>query len=851
MKGIFFSLFFRFSKALSFIILSNCFIHSVNAQTYYVDATLGNDQGPGSQLQPWKTITKVNSSRFLPGDFILFKCGEVWREQLDIPGSGTSEAPITFTKYGDNCDKSNAPVIDGSDIVSGWVPFGENIFVADAQIWKHTGNLITNSAFNFNYSPWTVWSTNSDATREFLADCNLSGGCLSFTSGLESSDNHIGSNKFSKKKGFIYKVDFSVFADEIVENVRVQVRVAGNPDWSLAGLNESLTASTDIEKYSYTFEATTTAETMLFVYLPLGQKKIYLDDIKVTPVTQEYADVKQVFVDGKYLNRAQHPNTGTGYWLIDEDSIPGVDKFTGADFLKDAQLSQIAEEDLVGAGIQLRTMNWMIEDHTVTGLDLTGEIPTLLLDSTTKYFIRKDIGYYLDNKLWMLDSPGEWFYDSATRKLYVWLENGVDPIAHKVEVSYRDQGVKVMAGKDIFLSGLQIKNIGSEGILLQDSLNCAVQGTVITDSGRVGIHAESSDGTTLTGNVIVNSVNEGVQVGKSDAVIVSGNHIENSGTVGSPKNSLAAIHFTSNSNNAIINNNTVLNSGYIGIRFLRETSINNNVIEKSCMVLDDCGAIYTFTGANDEPLYNSEIIGNIIVDVIGNSDGVQNPSMRAGIYLDNVANGISMQDNTIVNADRGVFFHAAYSNNLQGNTFFGNRISQVYMAEQGLWADPGQMQGNTITDNIFFPLNFAESIELKGLYYNINFGFFDENRYSDFYNDKIIFESYKPNCFVIDCLDKTNAQMAYSLLEWQEARDMDLLSSIINPFPLLPYIIQSIDADTKLINNPYFDEGLTSWNSYPAVIEWQAECGLDGGCLLVNGDNGEKNSANSSMFSIM
>ena len=46
------------------------------AATYYVDATLGKDTNDGlSQTAVWKTIAKVDASRFLPGDQILFKGG--------------------------------------------------------------------------------------------------------------------------------------------------------------------------------------------------------------------------------------------------------------------------------------------------------------------------------------------------------------------------------------------------------------------------------------------------------------------------------------------------------------------------------------------------------------------------------------------------------------------------------------------------------------------------------------------------------------------------------------------------------------------------------------------------------
>jgi hypothetical protein len=64
--------------------------------TYYVDATSGKDTNTGlSQTTAWKTIAKVNASRFEPGDQILFKRGEGWRECLGAIGCGPqSDYPL-------------------------------------------------------------------------------------------------------------------------------------------------------------------------------------------------------------------------------------------------------------------------------------------------------------------------------------------------------------------------------------------------------------------------------------------------------------------------------------------------------------------------------------------------------------------------------------------------------------------------------------------------------------------------------------------------------------------------------------------------------------------------------------
>lgn len=70
---------------------------------YYVDASNGNDNNDGiNESCAWRSITKVNSVIFQPGDQILFKAGCSWEGEILMPrGNGTAEAPITISKYGD------------------------------------------------------------------------------------------------------------------------------------------------------------------------------------------------------------------------------------------------------------------------------------------------------------------------------------------------------------------------------------------------------------------------------------------------------------------------------------------------------------------------------------------------------------------------------------------------------------------------------------------------------------------------------------------------------------------------------------------------------------------------------
>jgi hypothetical protein len=68
--------------------------------TYYV-SNVGSDLNDGrTPATAWKTISKVNSTSFNPGNSISFKRGDTWREQLTIPSSGVAGNPITFGAYG-------------------------------------------------------------------------------------------------------------------------------------------------------------------------------------------------------------------------------------------------------------------------------------------------------------------------------------------------------------------------------------------------------------------------------------------------------------------------------------------------------------------------------------------------------------------------------------------------------------------------------------------------------------------------------------------------------------------------------------------------------------------------------
>jgi hypothetical protein len=141
------------------------FAPALYAATYYVDATWGHDSAAGANptadisTGAWKSIAKVNSSSFSPGDSILFKRGETWRETLTVPSSGGAASPITFGAYGSGA----SPRILGSVQLTNWT--------SDTGHWVSTYSGTITSVWFVNASDGTVmWGNNKTSKAACVAE---------------------------------------------------------------------------------------------------------------------------------------------------------------------------------------------------------------------------------------------------------------------------------------------------------------------------------------------------------------------------------------------------------------------------------------------------------------------------------------------------------------------------------------------------------------------------------------------------------------------------------------------------------------------------------------------------------
>lgn len=111
--------------------------------TFYVDGAGGNDAADGETLgTPFETI-QAAANAAQSGDLVLIR-GGVYREEVDVPRSGSSSAPIVFSAYQDE-----EVVISGADLVSGWTldaTVGPNVWRATVN-WDAEGNRDGNTLF--------------------------------------------------------------------------------------------------------------------------------------------------------------------------------------------------------------------------------------------------------------------------------------------------------------------------------------------------------------------------------------------------------------------------------------------------------------------------------------------------------------------------------------------------------------------------------------------------------------------------------------------------------------------------------------------------------------------------------
>lgn len=105
------------------------------ATTYYLDASAGDDAHAGtSPNKAWRSLEKVNSTVFAPGDRLLLRAGTSNAGTLRLQGSGREGAPIVVDRYGEGAK----PRIDAQG------NHDEALLLRNVEYWEVSNLALTN-----------------------------------------------------------------------------------------------------------------------------------------------------------------------------------------------------------------------------------------------------------------------------------------------------------------------------------------------------------------------------------------------------------------------------------------------------------------------------------------------------------------------------------------------------------------------------------------------------------------------------------------------------------------------------------------------------------------------------------
>lgn len=118
-----------------------CIVPPVAATVYYVSSETGDDADDGESVEDaFATLDHVNGLALQPGDEVRLLCGETWRaDPLIVTRSGSAGNPIVVSSHPADCE--DRPILSGAWPVSGWVPAGGNLWVADLDEGANAGRF--------------------------------------------------------------------------------------------------------------------------------------------------------------------------------------------------------------------------------------------------------------------------------------------------------------------------------------------------------------------------------------------------------------------------------------------------------------------------------------------------------------------------------------------------------------------------------------------------------------------------------------------------------------------------------------------------------------------------------------
>ncbi len=513
--------------------------------------------------------------------------------------------------------------------------------------------------------------------------------------------------------------------------------------------------------------------------------------------------IRQVFQHGKLLKRSRYPDTGWSYPTRMPDPMK---VFT------DDTLSQ-PPGYFAGAVCHIKTADWEIEPIPITAFSQG----TITLSNSPRFAITTRYGYYITSIVGEINAEGEWAYDPAQKKVFLWPPGGVPD---GVEFSYRQYCVRVNAGTAWnVVRGLTLHYACRDGLWLYRSNNLRIENNTIEYACSFGIRVQGDgsacDDNQILGNTVRYCGYGGIGVSRDcSRNNVEGNYVYAIGTdtfAGDLLHGQTQAIYIAGPYTRVYSNR-VDRCGWVGLYLSGPTlgrDISYNHITNAGLALADTGGIYT--GGFSEVPEKDHIHHNILADAIGclsmdrTHDNGLPPTVPThsgkghGIYVDEEGNNRIIEHNTVINCrSYGILFHWAPSNVVQKNTLYGNREGQVYF--NGHNENRKRLIDDVLLDNILFSTAAEQYTLWVGMNYDgIRFGQSDRNYFYNPYNNRHIFVSWlNPSSGVWTTQD-------LSLAGWQALSGYDRQSRDFSYLERLGKIFLAYLRNSRIVYNATLD----------------------------------------------
>ena len=519
-------------------------------------------------------------------------------------------------------------------------------------------------------------------------------------------------------------------------------------------------------------------------------------------------NTQYLFVDGKLMTPARYPNST--YELA--DSIES----TTVHFSFNLPAIFTNTSDLLNARITIRDPFSVATGMVTSYNPATGRVAH---NTSTNVQLKLNRGYYLSNKLNLLDQPGEWFFDNGSGTVYVWFPPGASPTTSLIEYSNTDWAMWCASSEtNIRITHLEFRHYRTGGIRFRDDMTIEDNCFRLCKFGVWGLGATSNpiENVVIRNNLIEDCITTGIDFARTDNSLVEGNTVRRSGLKTGLGQNIGAgfwnfgVGINTSGNGNIIRFNEVDSCNFLGIAYGGSNNclVKNNIVRWACLDYNDCGGIYVGGTGPDSNSHNNTIEANIVYNCFGSLAGMGHNDYRGrGIYLDfQWEGGTTVRHNTLIGNSYGIGLTEARGNLIRDNTCYDARVYQYRMNRK----TNDQPLNNSIVNNTFFSIDYDQLChywdnQVSG---NPDFNFLDSNSYWHPYRH-----------YPIRYNNSGGYDNNYYLELWQSQTGRDVNSSKEFIFLNYPYHITDTTGP-NLVANSTFDN-LTWWST------WQLDAQTD------------------------